>query len=213
MPNTDSQSIKKDNARIFFTSKFIRPKTYLKFFRRFYKSSPDWLDFDPGTIWMDIQKTFKVEPSDNVRDKINAMKTSLTTEAFFSDWVFFEKVILAFNDMMVVPGMLQASSPAELGYGLVVAREILTPQHFDEDIYDYIRASCKTDGLLIYPSPFKFAQPTYDDANALAKKVISELKSGKITSAMAKNQESRLADVNDYITQRLRKEKEVIGTW
>lgn len=202
----------KSKAREFFTGKYVRPVKYKEFFNKFYKEDEeDWRTFDIGSIAMDVKDAYDVDLSLNVRDKISATATStLIPHTFFVNAPFFEKCILAFNDMFIDTVNQQVCEPEELAYGLVVAREILKPQEFSEEVIKYIQGCCTGHrGLLVYHSTFKFAQPKFKNPNPVVEETIKNF-SNKVFKGAALEQKDKLDFIDIYIKKRMQTEKEVL---
>lgn len=149
-----------------FTERFVPPKVYVGVLSKMLGGN--WPTWEPETVWADIFDETGVEVSDEVRDKISALRLVLTTDNFWEEFTVFENVILAFNDRYVDPDYLQVCLPQELAYGMTVAGSVKV-KPFDSDITNYIRACCTQDGLMVYPNIFAFAEPRYENP------VLSEL--------------------------------------
>jgi len=143
-----------------FTERFVPPKVYVGVLSKMLGGL--WPTWEPETIWADIRDEAGVDVSDEVRDKINALRLLLTTDNFWEEFTVFENVILAFNDRHVDPSYVQVCLPQELAYGLTVAGSIKV-KPFSSEIINYIRACCTQDGLVVYPNIFSFAQPRFED--------------------------------------------------
>lgn len=136
----------------------IPPKAYQTILTREF--GPEWLTWLPETLYTEIQRVWGVRPNEEVSDKINALRTVLTTDLLYHDATAFEHIILAMNDTAIDPSTLSLCSPDELIYGLYVLGP-LDSNKFEREIVAYIRACCENVGLLVYPANLKFAQPEY----------------------------------------------------
>ena len=199
-----------------FRERFIPPDVYRRIL--FGKYGGSWLEWDPQTLWMELEEDFLVQVSDEVRDKINALRTLLTTRDFWDDFAVFEKIVIAFNDRYVNTEHIQVCLPEELGYGLTVVNSVVV-HPFSREIKVYIQGCCREAGLLVYHRAFAFAQPPYEgEMRALAqevRKIWDIERFAQIT--IPENQQhdpvmvqvGRLHDIEVYIKERLAKGEEV----
>ena len=154
-----------------FKSKHILPQAYKLVLDQ---TMPEgWAAWEPEALWDEIERVHGVRPIEEVANKINAIKTLLTTELYYYDATVFENMILAANDLMVTPSTFQMCSPEELVYGIRAFRPIENrPQSWGKEIVAYVNACCQFYGLLKYPPDLEFAQPQYDGELAnLAKQI------------------------------------------
>jgi hypothetical protein len=199
-----------------FRERFFPPDVYRRIL--FGKYGGAWLEWDPETLWMEIEDDFHAQVSDEVRDKINALRILFTTRDFWEDFAVFEKVIIAFNDRYVDPEHIQVCLPEELGYGLTVANSIVV-RPFSREITVYIQGCCREAGLLVYHRAFAFAQPPYEgELKTLAQEVrkiwdIERFTQITIPESQQHDpvmvQVGRLHDIEVYIKERLAKGEEV----
>jgi len=199
-----------------FRERFIPPEIYSRIlFGRFGNA---WLNWDPTTLWMEIEDDFGTTVSDEVRDKINALRALLTIRDFWEDYTVFEKVIIAFNDRYVDTEHIQVCLPEELGYGLTVTNAIVV-RPFSREIKAYIQGCCRETGLLVYHRAFAFAQPPYSgELKELAQEVrkvwdIERFAQLSIPEHQQHDpvmvQVGKLHDIEVYIQERLAKGEEV----
>lgn len=154
-----------------FKTKHILPQAYKLVLDQ---SMPEgWATWEPEALWAEIERVHGTRPIEEVANKINAIKTLLTTELYYIDATVFENMILAANDLMVQPSSFQMCSPEELVYGIRAFRPIETrPQSWGREIAAYVNACCQFYGLLKYPAELEFAQPQYEGELAnLAKQI------------------------------------------
>lgn len=148
-----------------FIVKHILPEAY----KRVYDENmpPEWLTWEPEALWAETERIFGVRPIEEVANKINAVKTLLTTELYYSDATVFENMVLAANDLFVDTSTFQMCSPEEMVYAIRAFKPIENrPQPFGREIVGYVNACCQFYGLLKYPAELQFAQPQYDDSLA-----------------------------------------------
>lgn len=145
-----------------FTKRFVSPVVYKDLFDQ--KFGEAWREWEPETLLQEIKRVWSVVPADNVLEKIMALQLLLTTNLFWSDYLAFEKVVLAFNDKYVSMGELQACTPEELTYALVIIKKLkLHKMPFGSDIRGYIQACHRDAGQIYYAPSMTFAQPEYKD--------------------------------------------------
>ncbi len=199
-----------------FRERFFPPGVYRRVL--FGKYGSAWLEWDPQTLWMEIEEDFRAQVSDEVRDKINALRVLLTTRDFWEDYSVFEKVIIAFNDRYVDPEHIQVCLPEELGYGLTCVNSIVV-WPFSREIKVYVQGCCREMGLLVYHRAFAFAQPVYTGAlKDLAQEVRKVWDIDRFTQITipehqqhdpVMTQVGKLHDIEVYVKERLSKGEEV----
>ena len=143
-----------------FRSKGIWPGVYQAVLNK--RFGPAWLTWEPETLWAEIKRVWKAEPSGEIQSKILATRIAMTTDLFYTDAPAFENMILAVNDVEYDPELLQLATPEEIVYGV----RMLSPLRdgsFNREVTGYIRACCRRAGLLRYPDDLRFAEPQYPD--------------------------------------------------
>ena len=204
------------NLKSLFTQRFIAPRVYMELLVSQY--GPEWVEWAAETLWSEIRDDTRAKITDEVRDKINALRVFLTTDNFWQEFPSFEKIIIAFNDRYVDPEHVQVCIPEELAYGLTVAGQI-REKEFSSEIVHYIRGCCEEAGLAVYPRSFRFAQPRYDDGlrQALVHRVqrawdIERFTQMRIPPHQEHNpvlvQVGKLHDIEVYLQERLLKGEE-----
>lgn len=145
-----------------FTKRFIDPVMYKDLFDQ--KFGEAWREWESETLLQEIKRIWSVVPIDTVLEKLMALQLLLTTNLFWSDYLAFEKVILAFNDHYVSMGEIQACTPEELTFALELVRQMnLHKMPFEEEIRGYIQACHREAGQVFYAPSMSFAQPIYED--------------------------------------------------
>jgi len=144
-----------------FIKKNVRPDAYRDLFDRTFERQ--WIEWEPETLRMEIPRTWGVHPIEEVFEKIMALQTFLRTDLFWDDVIAFENIVLAFNDLFVDPDLVQQALPREIAFGVVVANRLNTKSDFVQDIVEYIRASHREEGILVYHPELKMFQPEYSD--------------------------------------------------
>lgn len=153
-----------------FISKNVVPEVYDKVLQDAFGS--EWRTWLPETTWVEIKRHFGVDPSYEVRTKINAIRIYLTTDKFFTDAPVFENIVLAVNDMFVDPATMQLASPEEIIYALRCLKPLRPAPALSKEVIGYVDVACRNVGLLRYPDELAFAQPDYTGELAAAVKKI-----------------------------------------
>lgn len=121
----------------------------------------DWVSWEPETLWADLKRA-GLSVTDILKSKIQAVKTLLTTGAFWKDHLAFEKVAMALNDRTVSFDHYQHPSPAMIARALVQAREVHAGD-FSDEVCRYIAVVCFEAGLVVLPDELSVAQESLDD--------------------------------------------------
>ncbi len=132
--------------------------------------SNSFLGWEPESIWLELDDNgVKDFPQEN-RDKILAVGTLIMGDAFHWDALVFEKTIVAFNNLPIVPDGIQEASPGELAWGVFEA-ELLSQYAGHNGEYDYeptryMAASMHRAGLALSPELLVVAQEELDKLNS-----------------------------------------------
>lgn len=115
----------------------------------------EYLEWDSSTIWDECKRLFGEKPSILNRGKIQACRTLHTTDASYTDWLVFEKTILALNNLPVQFHMMQKASVAALAHG-VWAMLTLRVLEFSSDVEKYVAAVLLDEGFAYPPKELLF---------------------------------------------------------
>lgn len=124
---------------------------------------PQFINWEPESIWMDLYQKHGIDLSNINRDKIQACITLLTTDYFYHDAAVFENTCMAFCHEWSSPEILHEASPAQMSWGVVEAK-FLRKLHnqeslpFDYEPRGYVAIVCYREGLVVAPSYLSFAQ-------------------------------------------------------
>jgi len=121
----------------------------------------DWLEWEPETVWAELERS-GIAIRAYEKDKINAVKALLTTNAFWVDHLAFEKIAVALNDMDVSFDHYQNPSPGMLAKAIAEANSIRQVE-FSEEVLKYIATVAFEDGLVVLPPPLDVAQESLDE--------------------------------------------------
>jgi hypothetical protein len=125
------------------------------------KLGAEWITYEPETLWAEVRRITKSTPNDTLKGKIQAVKTLLATDAFWRDYLAFEKVVMAFNDHIPSFDYHQNPSPAMIALAVSEAAKIKEGVYSD-DVLRYIAAAAFQEGLVALPEPLDIAQESLD---------------------------------------------------
>jgi len=92
--------------------------------------SVEWFTWEPDSLGQEVEETFGVKMPLEVRDRIWALVSSLTTDLFYSDALFFNHVC---NALSGGPVPMQEFEPAELDEVAWGVTEIMLNDHQGDD--------------------------------------------------------------------------------
>lgn len=113
-----------------------------------------WEDWEPETLWAEIQSTFGVTASDEARAAIMAGKTlRVNPEAYESDLNCFEDINLGLNGTQPNFSVVEVCSPGEILLGYQMARQCLRDRRFSftPAVVSYVRGCFRQAGVYAYP--------------------------------------------------------------
>lgn len=178
-----------------FTVTGVPPRVYKDLLTKEFGDA--WLTWLPETLYTEIERVWHVAPSSEVANKLNAFRTFLSTDVFFTDAAAFEHIVQSINDVVVDPELLNLSTPAEILYALYMLGPVDTTK-FGREVITYIRACCENFGILAYPPLLRFAQPEYS--------------SPELKEALPKIRPALMAGADDdIVTQQSRKLYQIIS--
>jgi len=122
----------------------------------------EWVLWEPETVWSEMKRAFGETPNEVLKSKVQALKTLLTTQAFWRDHLAFEKVVVSLNGRVPVFDQYQHPSPAMIACALKEAFRIRKAE-FSDEVLRYIAAICFDDGLIVLPEPLDIAQESLDE--------------------------------------------------
>jgi len=119
---------------------------------------PEWLTWEPETVWSEIEAEFGVSPGVHARNKINALKTMHVVDTPWSEWEVFSVVCQALVDNIPDFKMLQKPSVSDVIRAVTIMKKVKS-QDFSEEVGRYIAACFLDDSVIFLPEPVEFAQP------------------------------------------------------
>jgi hypothetical protein len=116
-----------------------------------------WMDWEPETVWSEIQKTFQSQISELARAKVQAVKTMHVSPAPWESWQVFEKVIQALNNNIPRWDLMQAPALEQL-YAGVDIMDTIQRNPFSDEVKLYMAAAVLHENVLFVPPPLDFIQ-------------------------------------------------------
>ena len=118
----------------------------------------DWLEWDPEVLHSEIRGLYgAVTISEHNWQKIQALRTLMTSVGFWHEWEVFEKVIHALNNNVPRFDVAQPCSMAQLMAGVDIANS-MRRDGFGDEIKRYVAACAMEEGVMYLPPPLDFAQ-------------------------------------------------------
>jgi hypothetical protein len=148
-----------------------------------------WESWEPETLWSSLN-TSGVTLSAAAKDKIQAVKTILSTNVYWRDYVAFEKVTMGLNGLQASFDSYQHPSPAMVARGLLEASSIRSSE-FSDEVLRYIAVICFEAGLIVLPGPLAVAQESLD---AMTSRVVGGSIKGEVSRAWDALKTSGLSD-------------------
>jgi hypothetical protein len=118
----------------------------------------DWIDWEPETLWEMIGRIGGQNLAQEVKDKVQALKTMHAGDYFWEDEGLFEKVCLALNGIQPNFEERQNLNIPQIAKAISVSSRIKTTP-FSDEVAAHIAAKAHQEGFLILPTMLAFAQP------------------------------------------------------
>lgn len=116
-----------------------------------------WASDEVETTVYRLQDEFKVTIPEQTIEKINALKTLLNTDLFYTNASVFENIVTALNGYEVHPEALEIRHPEDIIY--VIRTLSIDPKLFGREVVGYIKACMRDAGLIRYPDAIATLQP------------------------------------------------------
>lgn len=126
---------------------------------------PEYLAWEPETIWHENQLTFGVATSETNRQKIQAVRSIYVSDLPGSDWVAFEKVAAGLAGFAPRPDISQRCPPARAGMALECMLYVRDPQYIKPEVYRYCAACMMDFGIVYAPGVLEEANQYVADAD------------------------------------------------
>lgn len=118
---------------------------------------PEWVNWEPETIWQEVQRSFKNQISEHARAKVQTVKTLHASDLPWQKWQVFEKIVQGLNNNIPHWEVMQAPSIEQLYVAIDIMSEI-RQLDFNEEVRRYIAAAALHDEVCFLPMPLAFAQ-------------------------------------------------------
>lgn len=137
-----------------------RPLYYYNLLTDIYKE--EWLDWDPTTIRLTLERDFNIDIPDEIIDCIAALIAVKKSTLPFVDVNVFIHVVIALTNPPADFTILQETSPPRIAKAINVMKHLRPEQQFSNEIQTYIAFVCWTDGLFYLIEPLKMCQDELD---------------------------------------------------
>lgn len=155
---------------------------------------PEYLAWEPETVWMEIEKTWGTTVSEINKNKIQGVRLCYVQESPYQSWEVFEDLAAALNGVIPDFGALQRPTGAHAGAALDMMLQIREDYPIAEQIYRYCAAVLMDTGVAWGPGPLlpcnKFLAPMMG----------AELQ-GRVEAAVQRGRVPRFDGTNDDDTQ------------
>jgi len=121
------------------------------------KFGHEWVTWEAATLKSEILRTFRATSiSEHNWNKIQAVRTVLSSFNYWVDWETFEKVIQALNNNVPRFDILQRCSLSPLMAGVDMV-ESIRKEEYGNEIEHYVAACAVDQGVTYLPEPLDFA--------------------------------------------------------
>lgn len=134
----------------------------------------DWVTWEPETLWAELKKA-GLSVTEIFKGKIQAIKTLLTTGAFWKDHLAFEKVVMALNDRSVSFDHYQHPSPGMIARALRFAEDVTPPQAWSDEVKRYVAVVCNEEGLILLLNDLAPFQESLDELSGAGRHLREEV--------------------------------------
>jgi len=138
---------------------FINPDVAASYFGDLLgeKYGTEWLGWEPETLWQTIKQDMHTDIHPVNKEKINAVKTLLLVDDFWTEWHIFENIVKALNHQIPSFYMMEGCTPGEMAWA-VEEVALIRQEAFNDEIKAYVRACCINHGYVVFPAELAFAQ-------------------------------------------------------
>jgi len=128
----------------------------------------EWMDWEPDVLGQEIQEDFGVEMPAGVRDKLWALVTTLKTDRFYNDPLFFNHVANALMDEPLSMQVWEPAEPEEMAWAMIeVGLNDLDDNEqmvFSDEIKVFIGEVLRKEGVEPYPPLDSVVTPQFEGA-------------------------------------------------
>jgi hypothetical protein len=162
----------------------------------------EWHDWEPETLWQTLEMEHAIQPSDEIKNLVQALQVICKTDFAFEDFSVFENVGHAINMNPVLFGQIQPLEPDEAALTVKVLRSIRPKEEFEDEVEGYIAACAKRAGMVYLPDDI-FPSDCQRFLDAIGNDM--SLKYRVITNSSGEDVEiqiGRIQEVRDYIADK-----------
>lgn len=116
-----------------------------------------WADWEPETLFSEIETVFGAAPAPKVQEKILALSLLLQTPSFWQDWQVFQAVTATFSGRQARFDDVQAVTLDEIDAAMRLA-DTLGTHDYSDDVLAYIAGTARSEGFAYLPHPMDRAQ-------------------------------------------------------
>lgn len=117
----------------------------------------EWFPWLADTLFHEIEREFKTPIAEVNRLKLMAAKTLHVTDAFWTEWEVFEKIIAGLNGVVPQMELMQPPDLPMLFAGIDTANSI-RQEPFDDEVKRYCAAVILNEGVTYAAPPLEFCQ-------------------------------------------------------
>ena len=126
---------------------------------------PEYLGWEPETIWHEIQQTYGVTVADANKQKIEAVRSVYVSDKPGDDWTAFEIVAAGLLGIPPRAGVIQRCPPSRAGFALECLLYLRDPSYVKPEVYRYCAACLMDYGLVYGPATLEEANQYVVDAD------------------------------------------------
>lgn len=114
-------------------------------------------EWEPETIWMEIQDEYGIDLVDCNKDKLIAVIGLLTTNSFYENFQAFEAIGKSLNGQTADFEWVTPLTPEEATWAVIESKLLdETPEEFSREIQAYVREVLREGGLYTSPPALSF---------------------------------------------------------
>jgi len=170
------------------------------------KYGVDWMDWEPETLTLVIERDFKSSLSEVNLSKIHATKTLHMVDTFWQRWEVFNWCTMCFNSLMPNFEVLQIPTVAQCMAAADTAQRIRQDVPYTEEVKQWLAATFFHDQIAYALEPLDFVHLDVEnfhiDLENIKERWPEVRKTGRVPTAQSAEdiQLERLKTVHDYLS-------------
>ena len=120
------------------------------------KYGPDWMLWEPETLFIKIEEDFKTQLSDLNISKLMAVKTLHLVDSFWERWEVFNWCTAALNSLFPDFEIMQVPTVAQCAVAVDIANRIRDDMQWSSEVKAFIRSVFLHDQLAVSDTPLDF---------------------------------------------------------